>query len=148
MKKNVSRFLTMALGLGLLSLPVMSQTGSKGSMGEGQGRHHHGMRTADEQLEHLTKALNLSADQQAKIKPILQDQHSQIESLKQNTSMSKEDRHGKFKQIRQETHQKIRDVLIDDQKAKFAEMQARHKEHMGKHGNHGDTGMSEKSEKQ
>lgn len=152
MKNNVVHFLAPALALVLFSLPLVAQTSSTGStqtgstatMGEGHGRHH-GMPSVDERLQHLTKALSLSADQQAKIKPILQEQHDQMASLKQDTSMSKQDRRTKFEQIRQDTHQKMRDALNDDQKAKFDQMQARREQHMGKHhGGQSDTGTSSK----
>ncbi len=141
MKKNAIHFLMLAVALTLLSLPVVAQTGSTGATGGGQGRHH-GMPSVDEQLQHLTKRLNLTADQQAKIKPILEDQHTQIASLKQDTSMSRPDRRAKFEQIREDSHQKIRDVLNDDQRAKFDQMQAWRKEHMSKRGSQSDTGTS------
>ena len=147
MKKNVIHFLTLALALALLSLPAVAQTTSKdsstNSMAEGQGRHH-GMPSVDERVQHLTQALNLSADQQAKVKSVLQDQQNQVSSLKQDTSLSQEDRRAKFQQIRQDTHQKIRDVLNDDQKAIFDQVKARRQERMGKHGNHSDMGTPDK----
>ena len=104
---------------------------------------HHGMPSVDERVQHLTKALNLTTDQQAKVKSILEDQKNQMASLKQDTSMSQQDRRAKFQAIHQDTQQKIQAVLTDEQKAKFAEMQARHKEHMGMHGE-GGSGSPEK----
>jgi Spy/CpxP family protein refolding chaperone len=143
MKKNVIHFLTLALALALLSFPVIAQqTSSTDQTGEGQGRHH-GMPSVDERVQHMTKALNLSADQQTKVKSILENQRDQMMSLKQDSSMSQQDRHAKFGQIHQDTQQKIRDVLNDDQKAKFDQMQQRHKEQMGKHG---DTGTPDKQQ--
>ena len=143
MKKNAIHFLTLALALALLSLPVVAQTSSTETTGEGHGRHH-GKASVDERVQHLTQKLNLTSDQQAKVKSILEDQHNQMASLKQDTSMSEQDRHAKFQQIHQDTQQKIRGVLNDDQKAKFDQMEAQHKEHMGKHGGQSDTGTSNK----
>jgi periplasmic protein CpxP/Spy len=141
MKKNAIRLLVAAFALAVLSLPALAQ-GTPG--GEKGGRHHRGMPSADERLQHMTQVLNLSADQQAKVKSILEDQQNQMTSLKQDTSLSSQDRRAKFEQIHEATHQKIRDVLNDDQKAKFDQMKARHKDHMGKHGGQGDTGSSDK----
>jgi Spy/CpxP family protein refolding chaperone len=138
MKRNAIRFLIVAFALAALSLPALAEAGQE----EGQGKHH-GMPSVDERVQHLTKALNLSDDQQAKVKTILEDQRKQMASLKQDTSASQEDRRAKFQQIHEASTQKIRDVLNDEQKAKFDQMQARHKGHMGKHGQ-GDTGSSEK----
>lgn len=138
MKKNAIRFLIVAFAFAALSLPALAQ-----AAGEGQGPHH-GMPSVDERVQHMTKTLNLSGDQQTKVKSILQDEHNQVASLKQDKSMSQEDQHAKFQQIRQASAQKIRDVLNDEQKAKFDQMQAEHKGHMGKHGGQGDMGSSDK----
>ncbi len=145
MKKNAIGFLIVAFAFAALSLPALAQGGPAGATGEGQGKPH-GMPSVDERVQHMTKMLNLSDDQQTKVKSILQDEHNQMASLKQNKSMSQEDQHAKFQQIRQASVQKIRDVLNDEQKAKFDQMQAEHKGRMGKHGagGQGDTGPSDK----
>jgi len=129
MKKNLVRFLVVAFAFAALSLPVLAQNAAD----QGQGKHH-GMPSVDERVQHLTKMLNLSTDQQAKVKSIFEDQQNQMASLKQNTSMSQEDRRAKFQAIHQDTHQKIQALLNDDQKAKFEEIKAQHKEHMGARG--------------
>ena len=133
MKKNAIRFLTVAFAFAALSLPALAQAapGATGA-GEAGGKGHHGMPSVDERVQHLTKKLNLSDDQQAKVKSILENQQSQATSLRQDTSISQPDRRAKFMQIHQATQQSIRDVLNDDQKAKFDQMQERRQEHMGK----------------
>ena len=142
MKKNLVRFLVVAFAFAALSLPALAQNAPAGATAEGQGMHH-GMPSVEERVQHLTKALNLGADQQTKVKSIFENQRNQMMALKQDTSMSQQDRRAKFQQIHQDTQQKIHDVLNDDQKAKFDQMQARRKEHMGMHGQ-GDTGSSDK----
>jgi len=143
MKKNAVRFLMVVFAFATLSLPQLAQNAPAGAMGEGQGRHH-GMPSVEERVQHLTKVLSLSDDQQAKVKSILEDQQKQVTTLKQDTSMAPQDRRAKFRQIHQDTQQKIRGVLNDDQKAKFDQMQAQRKEHKGMHGGQGDPGSSEK----
>jgi len=142
MKNNAIRFLILAFAFAALSLPALAQ-GAPAGAGEGPGPRH-GMPSVDERVQHMTKMLNLSDDQQTKVKSILQDEHDQMVSLKQNTSMSQEDQHAKFQQIRQASNSKIRDVLNDEQKAKFDQMQAERKGRMGKHGGQGETGPSDK----
>lgn len=146
MKKNAIRFLIVAFALAALSLPALAQAapGATGAGETGAKGQHHGMPTVDERVQHMTKALNLSDDQQAKVKSILENQQSQAAGLRQDASLSQQDRRAKFMQIHQATQQSIRDVLNDDQKAKFEQMQARHKEHMGKQSGQGDTGTSDK----
>jgi len=140
MKKNLARFLAVAFVFATLSLPALAQNAPAGATAEGQGMHH-GMPSVEERVQHLTKALNLTTDQQAKVKSILEDQKSQMTALKQNTSMSQEDRRAKFQAIHQDAQQKIQAVLTDEQKAKFEQLQARHKEHM--HGQ-GEAGSPDK----
>lgn len=142
MKKNLVRPLVIAFAFATLSLAALAQNPPAGATAEGQGMHR-GMPSVDERVQHLTKALNLTADQQAKVKSILEDQKNQMASLKQDTSMSQQDRRAKFQQIHEASTQKIRDVLNDDQKAKFDQMQAQHKEHKGMHGQ-GDTSSPDK----
>jgi hypothetical protein len=49
-------------------------------MGRNMGRHP--MMSVDDQLKHLTKKLKLSDEQQTKLKPILEDQHKQMDQLR------------------------------------------------------------------
>jgi len=86
-----------------------------------QGMHHHGM-SADRQLKRMTKKLDLSADQQSQIKPILDSQDQQMEQLRADKSMSRQDRHQKMMEIRQDTSQKVEAVLNDTQKQKYESM--------------------------
>ena len=79
----------------------------------------------DAQLRHLTKALDLTADQQAQIKPVLESTHQQMEALHQDQSLSRDDRFAKMKAIHEDSRTKIEAVLNDTQKQKFAAMQER-----------------------
>lgn len=146
MKKNAIRFLTVTFAFAALSLPALAQAGpgATGAPGEMGGQGHHGMPSVEQRVQHLTKMLNLSDDQQAKVKSILQDQQSQATALRQDTSTPQQDRRAKFMQIHQDTQQKIRELLNDDQKAKFDQMQARRKEHMSMHGGQGTTAAPDK----
>jgi Spy/CpxP family protein refolding chaperone len=142
MKKNAIRFLIVAFAFAASSLPALAQGAPAGATGESQGKPH--LPSLDERVQHMTKMLNLSDDQQTKVKSILQDEHKQMAPLRQDTSLAPEDRHAKFQQIHGATAQKIREVLNDEQKAKFDQMQAEHKGHMGKHSGQGETAPSDK----
>ena len=85
----------------------------------------------DQQLEHLSKALNLTDDQKSQIKPILEDRQKQMESLRSDTTLSPEDRRSKARSMMQDSNTKLRAVLTDEQKSKFDEMQAHMREHRG-----------------
>jgi periplasmic protein CpxP/Spy len=89
-----------------------------------------GRQTPDEQVARMTKRYNLSADQQAQIKPILANQQQQMQALRQDSSLSREDRMAKAKSIREDSSSKIQALLNDSQKQKFAQDQARRQERM------------------
>ncbi len=103
-----------------------------------QGQWGHGQRhmmNPDRQLAHLTKTLNLSADQQSQIKPLLVDRQQKMQALWQNQSLSREDRLSKAQAIRQDARTKLEATLNDQQKQQFealqAKMQERRQQRMG-----------------
>jgi hypothetical protein len=93
-----------------------------------QEGHRRGM-DADRQLEHLTKTLNLSSDQQSQIKPLLVDRQQKMQALWQDQSLSPQDRRSKMMAIRQDTDTKLEAALNDQQKQQFEAMQAKMQEH-------------------
>lgn len=96
--------------------------------------HHHRMMNSDRQLKRMTKRLDLSADQQSQVKPILESRDQQMQQLWQDKSVSKEDRRDKAQAIQQDSSQKIEAVLNDTQKQKYEAMQSKMKEHrMNRH---------------
>ena len=94
-----------------------------------QGRGH-GRMDPDTQLQHMTQQLDLTADQQSQIKPLLVERQQKLEALRDDQSTSQDDRRAKARTISQETHSKIEAILTDQQKQKFAAMQ----EHMRRGG--------------
>jgi protein CpxP len=89
------------------------------------GGGHRGMMDPAQQLEGMTKRYNLSADQQTQLKPILASQQQQMQALRGDSSLSREDRMAKMQSIRADTKTKIEAVLNDDQKKQFEADQQR-----------------------
>lgn len=81
-------------------------------------------RMLEMRLARMTKILNLTANQQAKIKPILADQMKQARAIFQDNSLSREDRRTKFMALRQKTMKKIRPILTAAQRPKLREAMA------------------------
>jgi periplasmic protein CpxP/Spy len=77
----------------------------------------------EQQAAQLGKRLNLSDDQVNQIKPILADQSTKMQALRQDQSSSREDRMAKMKSIREDTDTKIKALLTDDQKAQYDKWQ-------------------------
>lgn len=131
MKKLLSH--AVVLGV-LLAGAAVAYAQAPGEQGGGQWGHGQ-MPTADQRLQRMAQALNLTGDQQEKIKPILENESTQMQSLRADTSLSQEDRMAKMKQIRENTASQINPILNADQQKQYAEMMS----HMGR--GHGGPGM-------
>jgi Spy/CpxP family protein refolding chaperone len=130
----LAMLLTLGLGIAFAQDDQSAPPAQGQPSGEGMGRHmgRHGMQTVDDQLQNLTKKLNLTADQQAKLKPILEDQRAQMEKLHSDTSLSREDRFGKMQELRQNSDTQIKSVLNEDQQKTFDKMREEQHGHTGK----------------
>jgi Spy/CpxP family protein refolding chaperone len=89
--------------------------------------------TVEAQLKVLTEKLNLTSEQQHKIKTILQGLHDATEKLAEDKSLSHEERLAKLRPQRYEADKRIRAILSDDQKKKLDQYEAG--PHAEMHGN-------------
>jgi Spy/CpxP family protein refolding chaperone len=98
----------------------------------------HAGRRGGNQVEMLTKRLNLTPDQVTQVKAIDDDSMSQMKALRADTTTPKADKRSKMMDIRQGSQDKIRNVLTDEQKTKYdamlAKMQARRQSRQGGEG--------------
>jgi protein CpxP len=130
------RVAVLAIGATALSaLPAMAQDPSApppqdqaGPRQGGQG----GMR--GNQVEFLTKKLNLTPDQVTQVKAIDADAMTQMRALREDTSVTPDEKKPKMRAIHQASQDKIRALLTDDQKTKFDALQAQMQERRGNHG--------------
>ncbi len=84
---------------------------------------HSGTSAIDDQVNALSSALNLTPDQQSKVRTILEAQHQQAVGVASDNSLSRDDKLQKIHQLRQSTIDKVRATLTsDDQKSKFDSM--------------------------
>jgi periplasmic protein CpxP/Spy len=86
--------------------------------GQGMGRGR-GMMDPDQQLARMTQRYNLTTDQQTQIKPILASTQTQMQALRGDSSLSREDRMTKMMSIRSDTSSKIEAILNPDQKKQY-----------------------------
>jgi hypothetical protein len=73
-------------------------------------------------LEELTQKLNLTADEQKTVGAIIKNGRSQMQELRDDDSLSKEDRRAKMRAISASTHDQIRAGLTADQQKLFDAM--------------------------
>jgi protein CpxP len=95
-------------------------------------RHHHHAPDPQKAAAMLSKKLNLTPDQTAKLEPILADRDQKMSALMANTALAPQDRRQQFMAIHQATEQQLAGVLTPDQLQQMKAM--RH----GRRGHHGD----------
>lgn len=85
----------------------------------------HAKRRADpnQQLQRLSKRLNLTADQQNQLLPVLTDRQQQSAAIFNDSSLTVKDRHVKMRALREDSDAKIKAVLNDTQKQQYEQMQ-------------------------
>jgi Spy/CpxP family protein refolding chaperone len=116
----MNRIRLIAIGSMLLIGPAMlaqqtTQTGGP-TKGAAQGV---GLPDVGDQLKVLTQKLDLSADQQRKVKTILQELHDASLRLVQNENIPEDELLRKVRPLRMNADKKIREILTDDQRKKL-----------------------------
>jgi hypothetical protein len=126
MKKNILVVAAISLMLAGGTV-VFAQTGEGQGQGSGQwGRGQGGQPpTTEQRLQRMTQQLNLTGAQQEQIKPILENEGKQMQALRDDTSLSQDDRRAKMMQIRQASATQIKPILNADQQKQYDEMMSR-----------------------
>ena len=136
----------LATGVMLAQEPGSApEQGAPQADGGGMGGHRggRGMMDPDQRLAHMTKRYKLTADQQNQIKPILQDEQQQMQSMRSDTTSSREDKMAKMKSTHEASNQKIEAVLTDEQKQKFEADQQKMQERRASRMNGGGAGTGD-----
>jgi len=85
----------------------------------GGGQSSGGPPTMEQIRDRLVKELKLNEDQQRKLEPILQDGREQMRALQ---GLPEADRRARAQKIREASRVRIREILTDEQKARYDEM--------------------------
>jgi len=96
-------------------------SGQIGPMGPGprQSREF----SPEQRLKRMTSDLNLTADQRAKVKPILEKEQKEMEALRTDSKLSPQEKREKFRGIHEASLNQIRPLLNDSQRKEFDSMQ-------------------------
>lgn len=94
----------------------------------------------DQHLKMLSDKLGLSADQQDKARPILQQMHDDSQKLADDQTLTAEERAAAMGPVFAKADKAVREFLTDDQKKKLDEMEAQmhggpHESPASPHGN-------------
>ncbi|HEX7287318.1 MAG TPA: hypothetical protein VF532_14120 [Candidatus Angelobacter sp.] len=125
-KKIQFLVLTFALVLAVCCVPALAQgtadqAGTMAADPETKAKVQAG-------LQHLSTELNLTEDQKAKIKPILQDEYNQLSAVKADSSLSPDQKQAKVAEIHGNAKSQIQSILTPEQQQKFAAMKEEWKE--------------------
>jgi len=135
----MNRIRLLAIGMLLLALTAFAQQQATKTVDHPatSGGQSTVVPTAEGQLKFLTAQLDLTSEQQEKLKPILQELHSSTVTAVQDQSLSHDERMSKLRDSHFAADKKIRVFLSDDQKKKLDQVE--HEPHPELHGNIADS---------
>jgi Spy/CpxP family protein refolding chaperone len=123
----MNRFiLSTSLALALSSTLVIAQQPDAAQTTAPAAKTHHHAHNPQREAARLSKKLNLSSDQTAKLEPILADRDQKLAALNNNTTISPVVMKQQMKAIHQQTMQRLATVLTPDQ---LQQMKSRHHGH-------------------
>ena len=121
-------FFTIGLtGLFTLGMTSIAQENARQSQEPNQARPAiHGPRSIDQELDHLTKDLELTPNQRKQVRPLLDEHHDRIQAaFDKNPNVSREDLGPQIHAISDETHHQIEALLTGHQKELARAMEER-----------------------
>ncbi len=133
-RKAILQAAILALCAAALSaLPAMAQ--EPGGLPPAGSRHGGPGGRRGNQVDFLTRQLNLTPDQATQVKAIDEDAWKQMKALREDTSTAGADRRTKMMEIRKASQSNIRALLTDDQKTKFDALRTQMRERRENRGN-------------
>jgi Spy/CpxP family protein refolding chaperone len=95
---------------------------------EGKGRHGKGMKGRKHEAQKVEKDLDLTPDQQAKMKALREDFKTKAEAIRSNKSLDKEAQKKAFKQLHEENKAQMKSILTKEQLEKMDSGKGKRKE--------------------
>ena len=132
-KRKCAWLLVLLLALPfLVSSRVAAQTqgeegGPRGQTGPGGRR---GPMSPDDRLKQMKKDLDLTSDQVAKIKSVLQTERKKMQDLMNPATADRQSMRSKMQEIQQDARKQIRDLLDDKQKEMFDKQEQERQQRM------------------
>ena len=121
------------LMLGIAGLAIAQDNGARQSSARLQLQQMHMPRSFDQELNHLTKDLELTPQQRQQVRPLLEKHHNRIQALlDKNPNVSRQELGPQIHAISERTHREIHALLTDHQKQlEKAMRQHKHEENSG-----------------
>jgi Spy/CpxP family protein refolding chaperone len=106
--------LSVSLALALSGTLTLAQEQNAAPAPAPPAEHHH-VHNPQREAAKLSKKLNLSAEQTAKLEPIITDRNNKIAALKSDNTISPVVMKQQMRAIRQQTRQQLATILTPDQ---------------------------------
>jgi Spy/CpxP family protein refolding chaperone len=135
------RFLPFILS-GAMMLPIAALAQS-GAAADNSANAATSQAPDKERGEKFAEKLNLTPDQKADLKSIRDNERQQAQAIKNDSSLTSDQKKAKFKELRKSSHEQMMAKLTPDQQAKFKEMRKEHRGH--RHGRKGEAKESTQS---
>ncbi|MES1194860.1 MAG: hypothetical protein ABUL65_03125, partial [Opitutus sp.] len=126
--KNRLNLIPLSLALALAAVPALRAQDAAAPAADKSEQKPKRERDPGAMMERAAKELGLNADQEAKWKDIGQQEKTALDALKKDTSVAKEDKRAKMRDINKSFADQRRAVLTPDQATKFDEMRAKMRE--------------------
>jgi protein CpxP len=119
-----TKWMAGVLGAALaIGVPVFAQNTADSGQDNAQsqsapkGYRHHGNR-----MQKLSQELNLTADQQAKMKPIFQQARAQGKTIREDAGLTKDQKMAKMKELHENTIAQLNGILTPEQQATWKQL--------------------------
>jgi Spy/CpxP family protein refolding chaperone len=123
MKPNIRRLLALATLSALVALSPCALAQAQPKDGaKAKGAAQSGARR--DRLQALAQELQLTDEQKNQLRPVLKQEADKLKALREDTSLSTQDRRAKTKEIRNTVSAKMKKVLTTEQWDKYQSLQA------------------------
>jgi Spy/CpxP family protein refolding chaperone len=126
--KNSFKIIVSLAGLMLLAAPLLRAEETAAPAAE-QPKHKGGPGGPKAMMEHAVKELNLSPEQEAKWKEIGKQEKAVAEGIRNDASLSQDEKRAKMKEANKPFADQRRALLNPEQQKKFDDMRAKAREH-------------------
>ncbi len=121
--------LALTLVLPLAGSVAVAQAATDPAMqNQAQSAPNHAPRDPHKMAMRLSRKLNLTPDQTAKVEPILAERQQKIQAVKANTSLTPDQVHQQMHEIGKSTHAELAGVLTPDQMQQMKSMHRAHEQ--------------------
>jgi Spy/CpxP family protein refolding chaperone len=135
-----NRFLTIILS-GAMTLPIaaLAQTSNSATSGDTGSATASQTQNQNQRGEKFAEALNLTPEQKADLKSIRDNEKQQAQAIKNDSSLTADQKKAKLKELRKDGHQQMMAKLTPEQQQKFKEMRKENRHHHGRKGKNGES---------